>query len=121
MFGCTGEEGPADELWESINELKVERIDHGVSCLQDPKLMKLLKQTRMPLTVCPCSNFKVRLWVKAKHVGFYNLNPENPNMEVVSTRCFCSILCIHCQITDQDLLPPLHWYVDTQEQHFRLV
>ncbi|KAL0020881.1 hypothetical protein WJX77_005891 [Trebouxia sp. C0004] len=57
-----GEEGPADELWESINELKVERIDHGVSCLQDPKLMKLLKQTRMPLTVCPCSNFKLQVY-----------------------------------------------------------
>ena len=56
---AAGEEGPADELWESINELKVERIDHGVSCLQDPELMKLLKQTRMPLTVCPCSNYKV--------------------------------------------------------------
>lgn len=59
VAGCTGEEGPADELWEAINELKVERIDHGVSCLQDPELMKLLKQTRMPLTVCPCSNYKV--------------------------------------------------------------
>jgi len=75
LFGCTGEEGPADELWESINELKVERIDHGVSCLQDPKLMKLLKQTRMPLTVCPCSNFKVRVWVKAKRCRVLSFEP----------------------------------------------
>ena len=54
-----GEEGPADELWESINELKVERIDHGVSCLQDPRLMQHLKETRLPLTVCPRSNYQV--------------------------------------------------------------
>lgn len=68
----SGEEGPADELWEAINVLQVERIDHGVSCLQDPELMKLLKQTRMPLTACPCSNYKASCCLKrpsSAHAG----------------------------------------------------
>ena len=53
-----GEEGPADELWECIHNLKVDRIDHGVSCLQDKKLLQHLKATRLPITVCPLSNYK---------------------------------------------------------------
>ena len=53
-----GEEGPADELWECIHNLKVDRIDHGVSCLRDEKLLQHLKATRLPITVCPLSNYK---------------------------------------------------------------
>ena len=62
-----GEEGPADEIWESINVLKVDRIDHGVSCLRDQKLLQYLKDTRLPLTVCPLSNLKVTLCSKQSH------------------------------------------------------
>lgn len=57
-----GEEGPADEIWEAINVLRVDRIDHGVSCLQDIELMRYLKQTRLPLTVCPLSNLKLQIY-----------------------------------------------------------
>ena len=85
-----GEEGPADELWEAINELKVERIDHGVSCLQDPQLMKLLKQTRMPLTVCPCSNYKVRLHLALQHA----LRGWQRKHETFAGRGFCD--CSDC-------------------------
>jgi adenosine deaminase len=59
LGSISGEEGPADELWECINNLKVDRIDHGVSCLQDEKLLRHLKATRLPITVCPLSNYKV--------------------------------------------------------------
>ena len=46
--------------------LKVDRIDHGVSCLRDQELLQYLKDTRLPLTVCPLSNLKVTLLQQAK-------------------------------------------------------
>ena len=53
------EEGPPTEVWEAINQLKVDRIDHGVGSLLDQKLLQHLQDTRLPLTVCPLSNYKV--------------------------------------------------------------
>ena len=46
-------------MWQAIRSLKVERIDHGVHSLEDPELLKYLKEHRIALTVCPCSNEKV--------------------------------------------------------------
>ncbi len=54
-----GEEGPPDYIWDAIELLKVERIDHGVRCLEDPRLVLRLAAARMPLTVCPLSNVKL--------------------------------------------------------------
>jgi adenine deaminase len=54
-----GEEGPARNIWEALDELKVQRIDHGVRCLEDPKLVRILATQRIPLTVCPLSNVKL--------------------------------------------------------------
>jgi adenine deaminase len=54
-----GEEGPPEYMWQAIDLLKVERIDHGVACLQDPLLVAELAHTRLPLTVCPLSNLKL--------------------------------------------------------------
>lgn len=54
-----GEEGPPEYMWQAIDLLKVQRIDHGVAALQDPLLMAELAHTRMPLTVCPLSNLKL--------------------------------------------------------------
>ncbi|HET7795310.1 MAG TPA: adenosine deaminase [Rhizobacter sp.] len=54
-----GEEGPPDYIWDAIDLLKVERIDHGVRCLEDPRLVLRLAAMRMPLTVCPLSNVKL--------------------------------------------------------------
>ena len=56
-----GEEGPADYIWQALNDLKVERIDHGVHCIEDTKLLKHLQQKKIALTVCPLSNLKVEL------------------------------------------------------------
>ena len=44
--------------------LKVERIDHGVRCLEDPALVERLARERMPLTVCPLSNVKLRVFAR---------------------------------------------------------
>ena len=57
-----GEEGPAEYIWTAINDLKVSRIDHGVHATDDPELMAYLIETRLPLTVCPLSNIKLRVF-----------------------------------------------------------
>jgi adenosine deaminase len=59
-----GEEGPPEYIWEALNLLKVKRIDHGVQCLLDEKLVQKLKDSQIPLTVCPLSNIKLRVFNK---------------------------------------------------------
>ena len=54
-----GEEGPPAYIWNALDVLKVERIDHGVRCVEDPALVQRLAAERMPLTVCPLSNVKL--------------------------------------------------------------
>jgi adenine deaminase len=54
-----GEEGPADYIVQALDVLKVERIDHGVRCTEDPALVQRLARERIPLTVCPLSNTKL--------------------------------------------------------------
>lgn len=57
-----GEEGPPDYIWQALDALQVERIDHGVRCLEDPALVQRLAGDRIPLTVCPLSNVKLRVF-----------------------------------------------------------
>lgn len=57
-----GEEGPPAYIESALDVLKVERIDHGVRCLDDPALVQRLARTRTPLTVCPLSNVRLRVF-----------------------------------------------------------
>jgi len=57
-----GEEGPPEYIWEALNLLKVKRIDHGVQCFHDEKLVQKLRDDQIPLTVCPLSNVKLRVF-----------------------------------------------------------
>jgi adenosine deaminase len=59
-----GEEGPPEYIWEALNLLKVKRIDHGVQCLNDEKLVQKLQNDQIPLTVCPLSNIKLCVFNK---------------------------------------------------------
>jgi len=54
-----GEEGPAEYIWQALKLLKVERIDHGVRCVEDASLVNYLVKQQVPLTVCPLSNVKL--------------------------------------------------------------
>ncbi len=54
-----GEEGPAAYITQALDLLKVERIDHGVRCDEDPALVARLVRDQIPLTVCPLSNLKL--------------------------------------------------------------
>ena len=57
-----GEEGPPEYIYEALDLLKVKRIDHGVRAEEDPKLIERLARERMPLTVCPLSNVKLKVF-----------------------------------------------------------
>ena len=54
-----GEEGPPEYVWEALDVLKIDRIDHGNRALEDPKLVARIKAEEITLTVCPLSNLKL--------------------------------------------------------------
>ena len=56
-----GEEGPPDYIVQALDLLGVERIDHGIRCLEDPDLVRRLARERIPLTACPLSNVRLRV------------------------------------------------------------
>lgn len=56
-----GEEGPPEYVWEALSVLHVSRIDHGNRSLEDTLLVEELVKRRMPLTVCPLSNLKLKV------------------------------------------------------------
>ena len=57
-----GEEGPSEYIWQALDLLQVARIDHGVRCLEDAALVARLEAAHVPLTVCPLSNVKLRVF-----------------------------------------------------------
>lgn len=57
-----GEEGPPEYVWQALDLLKVSRIDHGVRAWEDQRLMARLIEEQIPLTVCPLSNTKLRVY-----------------------------------------------------------
>ena len=59
LVAHAGEEGPPAYIWSALDVLRVERIDHGVRCIEDPALVARLAAERVPLTVCPLSNVKL--------------------------------------------------------------
>jgi adenosine deaminase len=54
-----GEEGPPEYIWQALDLLGAERIDHGVRALEDPALVERLVDEEIPLTVCPLSNVRL--------------------------------------------------------------
>jgi adenosine deaminase len=57
-----GEEGPASYVRDALDILKVQRIDHGVRCEEDPQLVARLARERIPLTMCPLSNVRLKVF-----------------------------------------------------------
>ena len=68
-----GEEGPPEYILEALDLLKVKRIDHGVQCLQSEKLVKKLRDSQIPLTVCPLSNIKLCVFNKLEEHNLKNM------------------------------------------------
>ncbi len=57
-----GEEGPSENVWEALELLEAERIDHGVASVDDELLMEKLRDNEVPLTICPLSNVKLKVY-----------------------------------------------------------
>lgn len=74
-----GEEGPPAYIREALDILKVRRIDHGVRCEEDAELVRRLVRERMPLTVCPLSNVKLKVFASI----------ENHNLKRLLDRGVC--------------------------------
>lgn len=70
LVAHAGEEGPPAYIWEALDLLHVQRIDHGVQALADSALMRRLAQEQTPLTVCPFSNIKLGVF---KDLAQHNL------------------------------------------------
>jgi adenine deaminase len=70
LVAHAGEEGPPAYIWSALDTLHVERIDHGVRCLEDDRLVARLARERMPLTVCPLSNVKLCVF---ERLGEHNI------------------------------------------------
>ncbi len=61
LVAHAGEEGPVEYIWEALNLLNVDRIDHGNRCLDDDKLVHFLVEKNMGLTLCPLSNLELKV------------------------------------------------------------
>jgi len=59
ILAHAGEEGPPEYIWEAINLLKIDRLDHGNRALEDEALIQKLVQMDLALTICPLSNLKL--------------------------------------------------------------
>jgi adenosine deaminase len=71
-----GEEGPPEYIKTALDLLHVERVDHGVRCLEDAALTRRLAEQRVPLTVCPLSNVKLRVFNDMKDHNLVELLRE---------------------------------------------
>ena len=60
LVAHAGEEGPPEYVWQALDVLGVDRVDHGVRAAEDPELLKRLARDQVPLTVCPLSNVRLR-------------------------------------------------------------
>lgn len=65
-----GEEGPPEYIVQALDIIHVDRIDHGVRCNEDEVLMRRLAESQMPLTVCPLSNVRLKVY---EHMSEHNI------------------------------------------------
>lgn len=79
-----GEEGPPEYIWQALDLLKVNRIDHGVRAAEDPKLLDRLADEQIPLTVCPLSNIKLRVFQDMTHHNILDLLEQGVKVTVNS-------------------------------------
>jgi len=73
LVAHAGEEGPPAYIYTALDTLKVERIDHGVRCLEDKALTERLAKEQMALTVCPLSNIKLCVFDKMEQHNILEL------------------------------------------------
>lgn len=72
-----GEEGPSSNIQDAIDLLGVSRVDHGVRCIENPQLVEQLVASQMPLTVCPLSNTKLKVFADMSEHNIAELLNKN--------------------------------------------
>ncbi|MFF2009011.1 adenosine deaminase [Streptomyces sp. NPDC058195] len=77
-----GEEGPPAYIREALDVLGAERIDHGLRCMEDPELVERLAAERVPLTLCPLSNVRLRA---------IDVLEEHPLREMMAAGLLCTV------------------------------
>ena len=89
LLAHAGETVGAESVWGALTKLKVERIGHGVRAVDDPELLAYLKETQIPLEVCPHSNYRLKVTPVAQahqmralvEAGVYcTVNSDDPPM-----------------------------------------
>lgn len=79
-----GEEGPPEYIWQALDLLKISRIDHGVRAAEDPKLIARLIEEQIPLTVCPLSNTKLKVFGDMRQHNILDLLEQGVKVTVNS-------------------------------------
>lgn len=79
-----GEEGPPRYVWEALQTLKVQRIDHGVRALEDAKLVEYLIDQQVPLTVCPNSNVRLKVYQQMTEHPILEMLEQGMNVTINS-------------------------------------
>ena len=85
-----GEDVGPESIWDTIEVLGAQRIGHGISAIQDKKLMDLLKQRHIPLEICPTSNLFTRKYAQSlqdhpirtffDHGMYVTINTDDPTL-----------------------------------------
>ena len=84
-INCTAHAGEAkgpESIWETIDKLKVKRIGHGVKCIKDPKLVKILSENNYHLEVCVSSNIKTKTFNKIEDHPISQINKSSISMSI---------------------------------------
>ena len=84
-INCTAHAGEAkgpESIWETIDKLKVKRIGHGVKCIKDPKLVKILSKNNYHLEVCVSSNIKTKTFNKIEDHPISQINKSSISMSI---------------------------------------
>lgn len=82
LVAHAGEADGPESIWGAINELGVDRIGHGVRCIEDQKLLDYLKQTQIPVEVSPTSNY---------HLGIVKKGETHPIRKMIDSGVFCTL------------------------------
>lgn len=111
----TGEATDTEEMWEVVNELKPDRIGHGIASISDPKLMAHLVEHNIILETCPTSNLNTKTLADfdqmrqvydtfKKHNVKFTINTDGPEMQLTSLRGEYQTLLKNNILTEDDLL-----------------
>ncbi|MGP4865068.1 adenosine deaminase [Psychrobacter sp. T6-5] len=84
LVAHAGEEADFSYIYEALDLLNINRIDHGVQSIKSPELMQRLKDEQMPLTVCPNSNIELRVFDNYKEHNIKELLDYGLNISVNS-------------------------------------